>query len=158
MASFVWTAQVNKTVILLIRLGCLTPLSTIFQLYHGGQFYWWRKSEYPEKTTDLSQVTDKLYHIMLYRRINRMTVLFTCAVHTNDAISRPGVRILNKAYLKYLNLLSWCCTLFGLPNPIDDRPVTSHWQTLSHNVVSTTPRLNGIRTHNFSGDRHWLHS
>ena len=24
----------------------------------GGQFYWWRKTEYPEKTTNLSQVTD----------------------------------------------------------------------------------------------------
>ena len=59
-------------------LWCLTPFLTIFQ------FYWWRKPEYPEKTTDLSQV---------------MT-------------------------------------------------------TLSHNVVSSTPRLSRVQTHNVSGDRH----
>ena len=66
-------------------LWCLMPLSTVFQLYRGGQFYWWRKPEYLAKTTDLSKVTDKL---------------------------------------------------------------------ISYNVVSSTPRLSGILTHNFNGDRH----
>ena len=41
----------------------LTPLSTIFQLYHGNQFQWWKKPEYPERTTDHGQATGTLYHL-----------------------------------------------------------------------------------------------
>jgi hypothetical protein len=37
-----------------------TWLSTIFQLYRGSPYYWWRKLE------DLEKTIDELDHIMLY--------------------------------------------------------------------------------------------
>ena len=53
-------------VFIVLGLWYLTPLSLIFQLYRGGEPNLYGKVEYLEKTNELAQVTDKLYHIQLH--------------------------------------------------------------------------------------------
>ena len=42
----------------------------------------------------------------------------------------------------------------GVPGE-NHRPAAIHWQTLSHNVASSTPCLGGIQAYDVSSDKNW---
>jgi hypothetical protein len=56
-----------------------------------------------------------------------------------------------------ISVILWWSVLLVEETGENHRPAKSHWQTLSHNVVLSKPRLSRIRTHNVYGDRHWVH-
>jgi hypothetical protein len=58
-----------------------------------------------------------------------------------------------------ISVISWLSILLveetGGPEE-NHRPAAVYWKNLSHKVAWSTPRLNGIRTHNVSSDRYLL--
>ena len=62
--------------------------------------------------------------------------------------------VMFNATFNNISVISWRSVLLleetGVPGEHD-------WHTLSHNVVSSTPRLSGNRTPDVSGDMLWLH-
>jgi len=58
-----------------------------------------------------------------------------------------------------ISVISWWSVLLVEETRVpgeNHRPAASYWQTLSHNIVPSTPRLGEIRTHYVSGDIHWF--
>ena len=69
---------------------------------------------------------------------------------------RVRVMVFNATF-NNISVISWLWVLLVGETEENHRPATSHGYTLSHNAVSSAPRLSEIRTHNVSDDRHWLH-
>ena len=66
-----------------------------------------------------------------------------------------GTRIIvfNATFNK-ISVILWQSVLLVDETGENQQPVASHCQTLSHNIISSTPHLGGIRTHNVSCDRY----
>ena len=82
-------------VLVWLDLWCLTPFSTIFQLFRDGQLYWWSK---PKNTNDLSQVTDRLYQIIMHRVHTTMNGIRTHNFSGKKAL--VAQRVVNQTTIK----------------------------------------------------------
>ena len=68
-----------------------------------------------------------------------------------------GDMVFNSIFNNISVILTWQSVLLvevtGVPEG-NHRPAANHWQTLSHNIVSSTPLLSQIRTHNVGSNMH----
>ena len=65
--------------------------------------------------------------------------------------------MVTKTNFNNISVILWRSVLLVEENKVpgeNHRPVASHRQTLLHNVVTSTPHMSGVLTHNISGDRH----
>ena len=69
---------------------------------------------------------------------------------TTEGLALWCLRPLSIIFQPYRGCKLFLVGITGVPVE-NHRPAASHWQTLSHNVISSTPRLIGIRTQSTTG-------
>ena len=131
--------QIHINVWIRFGLWCLKLLSTIFQLYRGGQCSWWSPPEgsgenYRPVSSHVNFLPKLLFVNLLsciYKPFNKIAFMF------------------KRKTKVWFDL--FCNVIFLWQN------IASQWQTVSHNVVSSTLHPNGIRFHNVSNNMRRLH-
>jgi hypothetical protein len=91
------------------NLWCLTPLSTIFHLYRGGNFYWWRKPGYPEKSLSVMMDWSNKRNVNSYFLAGRSMTWFpvsTKKMHSTY-MERWKLTIMYYTVIFFLNNTSW---------------------------------------------------
>ena len=82
-----------------------------------------------------------------------MTSLVLCSYLNNQSQERKKTLVwlmVFNATFNNMSVISWWSALLVEETRVPREnhwPAASHWQTLSHNVVSRTPSLRGVRTH-----------
>jgi hypothetical protein len=128
-------------------LNCFFTCHVFFQSKGAS----WCTMNYPSLITVTVDPTQHGLHTGFYQLPTLIVCLFVCLF--------VCLMVFNATF-NNISVISWRSVLLVEETVVPEgnhRPITSQWQTLSHNVVSSTPRLNRVRAHNLRGDMQWLH-
>ena len=111
-------------------------------------FYYWKQSIIHQMNTAVDCVTVFVSRLGLVIKCTIRYLIFSVILYCKDAsichcnqFSLVWFMVFTATFINILDI-SWRLVLLvektGVPR-VNHRPVTSHWQTLSHNVILSTP-------------------